>query len=189
MYVKANAALAIALALTAGVATAKQADTTHAVPNAPAPNASEDYPVSYPGGNPPAAVTGALDGDDSTYNRLTANCGGASAVGTAVFYDTITVTYTGTATGSITLTTTGGDTFLTAYNGTFNPASPSTNCVGSNDDTAGVAGNGSQLANVTFTPGQTVVFVVSSFDNAAQFSWTADFTGTTPVALQSFRIE
>ncbi len=189
MYVKANAALAIVLALAAGIATAKQADTTHAVPNAPAPNASENYPVNYPGGNPPAAVTGALDADDSAYNRLTANCGGASAVGTAVLYDTITVTYTGTGTGSITLTTTGGDTFLTAYNGSFNPASPTTNCVGSNDDAAGVAGNGSQLANVTFTPGQTVIFVVSSFDNAAQFAWTADFAGTTPVALQSFRIE
>ena len=63
------------------------------------------------------------------------------------------------------------------------------NCVGANDDTTGVPGNGSQLANVTFTPGQTVVFVVSSFDNAAEFSWTADFTGTTPVALQSFRID
>jgi hypothetical protein len=189
MYLKANAAVALVLALTAGVATAKQADTTRAVPSAPVPNASEDYPVSYPGGNPPAAVTGALDADDSAYNRLTANCGGASAVGTAVLYDTITVTYTGTGTGSITLTTTGGDTFLTAYNGTFNPAAPATNCVGSNDDTTGVPGNGSQLANVTFTPGQTVIFVVSSFDNADQFSWTADFTGTTPVDLQSFRIE
>lgn len=173
----------------AGQAAAKQPDSVRATAVPPVPNASENYPVTYPGGAAPAPVNGALDADDSTYNRLTANCGGLSAVGTAVYYDTVTVTYTGSGTASLTITTTGGDTFLTAYSPSFNSVSPSTNCIGSNDDATGVPNNGSQLSNVTFTPGQTIIFVVSSFDNGATFPWTADFTGTTPVDLQSFRIE
>lgn len=34
----------------------------------------------------PSAVTGALDGDDSTYNRQLGNCGGLSGMGTNVFW-------------------------------------------------------------------------------------------------------
>jgi hypothetical protein len=169
---------------------AKPADTARATAAAPTPNASENYPVTYPGGAPPAPVSGALDTDDSTYNRvLSGACASLSAVGTAVYYDTITVTYTGSGTASLTMTTTGGDTFLTAYSPSFNPAAPSANCVAANDDTAGVPGNGSRVSGVTFAPGQTIIFVVSSFDNAATFSWTADFTGTLPVRLQEFLVE
>lgn len=172
----------------AGQAAAKQPDSVRATAVPPVPNASENYPVTYPGGAAPAPVNGALDADDSIYNRVV-SCAGLSGVGTAVYYDTITVTYTGSGTASLTITTTGGDTFLTAYSPSFNPASPLTNCLTYNDDTTGVPNNGSQLSGITFTPGQTIIFVVSSFDNGATFPWTADFTGTTPVDLQSFRIE
>ena len=50
----------------------KQADELRAgVAAAPTIRASEDTPINYMGGTP-SAFTGALDADDSTYNRLAA---------------------------------------------------------------------------------------------------------------------
>ena len=181
-------AIAAIMCLTGGVSDAKDADLVAAAITPPSPNASEDYPIDYPGGPAPAAVAGALDGDDSTYNRLTPACGPLSGVGSAVFYDTITLTNTGSgdATVNVDMDCGGGNGFLTAYSGAFNPAAPSDNCLASNDDSMDAC---PVLAGLVLGSGETVVLVVSSFANGTLFDWTADFTGTVPVELQSFQVE
>ena len=166
--------------------------TGPAVP--PVPNASENYPLNYTGGVP-AAIQGALDVDDSTYNRELTGCAGLSGVGTAVFYDTISITNSafGTATFIAETSDQGApgvcatmDTFLTAYRPTFNPASPATNCVAADDDAG--PGNCSRMTFTVPLPG-TAVIVVSSFANAATFPYQVNFTGTTPVELIKLKVE
>jgi hypothetical protein len=149
--------------------------------------ASENYNVVLSGSVPPV-ITAALDADDSTYNRLT-SCTALSGVGTAVAFDTITIS-TGATAGNVTVSTelpAGGacssanDTFMTLYS-TFTPATPLTGCLAINDDIAGATNRCSSLtfalpANTTRT------VVVSSFDNAATptglFPYRVNFTGTT----------
>ena len=146
------------------------ASTEAAVP--PAPNASENYPLSYTGGAP-APIAAALDPDDSTYNRVV-SCGGLSGVGTAVFYDTVSITNNSLGTATIVAETsdvgTPGacavDTFLTAYAPTFNAASPLTGCVAADDDSGP-----SFCSRVTFDvpKGGTAVLVATSFGNGSTF--------------------
>lgn len=173
--------------LAAPLANAKQPDTARATAVPPTIDASEDTIVTYPGGPPPASVSGALDADDSTYNRVFNNCATLSGIGTNVRYDTITFTNTsaGTATVNATMTC-AGDGFLTAYTGTFNPAAPLANCLTSDDDTNGAC---PALTGVSVPAGQTVVFVVSEYDDGDMGTWALDFGGTTPVTLQAFKVE
>lgn len=182
-------AIAIAGCLCGGMAFAKGPDTAAESVTPASLKASEDYPVTYPGGTPPAPVAGALDADDSTYNRVISSCAGLSGTGTAVFYDTISLTNTGAASATIDvdLDCSGDDSYLTAYLNSFNPAAPLDNCIDSDDDDG--VGNCSRLTGLAVPAGATLVLVVSSFGNGAQFAWSADFTGSVPVELQSFQIE
>lgn len=182
-------ACAIAVLFTlASAVSAKQPDTTRGAAVAPIINASEDYPVTYPGGTPPAPLFGgALDADDSTYTRQLAACGGLSSVGVGVRYDTITLTNAGASTASVNLAIEcgAGDGFLTAYSA-FDPAAPGANCLASNDDTVGLC---PALTGVSIAPGATVVFVVSEYEPGDMNAWSAVFTGTTPVSLQNFTVD
>jgi hypothetical protein len=160
---------------------------------------SEATTINYAGGTP-ALFTGALDADDSTYNRLTGSCSTLSGVGTAVPFDTLTITNnaTGTANFVVTSSLVGGgvcgdanDTFFTLYNGSFNPASPTTNCLALNDDIAAAANRCSTLS-FSIPVGQTRVVVLSGFNNATDpdglFSYQVNFTGTSPVELLEFSV-
>ena len=102
----------------------------------------------------PSTFTGSFDAGDSTYNRPV-SCAALSGVGTAVAYDTITITNNsaGTANFVVTSSLIGGgacgdanDTFFTVYNGSFNPASPLTNCLAVNDDISGATNRCSTLS-------------------------------------------
>ncbi len=185
--------LAVILAALAGSTLAQDKnDFPTATLTPPTPNVSENYPLNYVGGVP-APITGALDSDDSTYNRVV-TCGSLSGVGTAVFYDTISITNNAFgAANFIAETSTVGapgtcavDTFLTAYAPTFNPASPLTGCIAADDD-----GGPNNCSRMTFSVplGNTAVIVVSSFSNGALFTWQTNFTGTTPAELTKFTIE
>lgn len=191
MRMNAFAFAILATSACASLASAKQPDTPRTT-TAAAPahiTASEDYPVAYPGGTPPAAISGALDADDSTYNRtLDGNCSALSGPGVGVRYDTITLTNTGASTATVNLAIQcgDGDGFLTAYSGSFDPDNPNTNCLVNNDDTNGFC---PALSGVSVPAGETVVFVVTEFSPGEMEAWTADFIGTTPVSLQSFKIE
>ena len=162
----------------------------------PVIDASEDYPLNYLGGEP-SLFTAALDADDSTYNRAV-SCTSLSGVGTAVAYDTLTITNNsaGTANFVVFSSMVGGgacagapDTFFTLYDTSFNPAAPLTNCLAVNDD---ISGSANRCSTLTFTIplGQTRVVVLSAFDNASLpaglFDYQVNFTGTTPVELVSF---
>jgi hypothetical protein len=185
----------VALVLpTSALAQAKVDTPRVGPPVAPKPNASEDTVLTYVGGVP-APIIGALDADDSTYNRALTGCGSLSGVGTAVFYDTISITNTTAGTASFVAETsdqgTPGvcasiDTFMTAYAPTFAPATPLTNCVAADDD----AGPGA-CSHIAFTvpSGGTAVIVVTSFGNAVTFPWQVIFTGTTPVDLVKVNAE
>ena len=165
----------------------------------PAPDASEDYSLNYLGGEPPL-FTAALDADDSTYNRAV-SCSALSGVGTAVAYDTLTITNgsAGTANVIVFSSLVGGgacpgapDTFFTLYDTTFNPAAPLTNCLAVNDDISGAADRCSSLT-FAIPVGQTRVVVLGAFDNASLpaglFSYQVNFTGTTPVELLNLSIQ
>jgi hypothetical protein len=141
--------------------------------------------MSYAGGVAPSPTAGALDADDSTYNRVLTGCSGLSGVGTAVSYDTVTITNLSLGTASITAETSDVgapgvcasiDTFLTTYTPSFNPASPLTNCLAADDD----SGPG-LCSRLTFTVprGGTATLVVTSFSNGATFPYQVNFTGTT----------
>lgn len=196
------ASKAVMVALTVAIASIAHADnikidvasTNPAVP--PVIRASTNTVINYPGGTPPANVLGSLDAGDSTFNRPV-SCAGLSGVGTAVSYDTITLTNSGASTATVNMNmgdqgdpsscTDPLDTFLVEYNGSFNPASPLTNCLQVNDDSGG--GFCSAFSGITIPSGATRVYVLTSFDNAAAFSYEVTFAGTTPVTLQSFEVE
>lgn len=179
---------------------AQKVDFAAASPAAPPViNASEDTPINYLGGVP-AGFTGALDADDSTYNRAV-TCSSLSGVGTAVPFDTITITNNSAGVASFVATSSlvgGGtcgdanDTFFTLYNGSFNPASALTNCLAVNDDIAG-AGNRCSSLSFAVPVGETRIVVIAGFNNAASanglFSYEIAFTGTTPVELIEFHVD
>lgn len=166
---------------------------------APVIQVSEDTVINYLGGEPPL-FTGALDADDSTYNRAV-TCATLSGVGTAVPVDTITITNNSPATANFIVFSSliGGavcgdanDTFFTLYNTTFNPGTPLVGCLAVNDD---IAGAGNRCSTLTFSipVGETRVVAVSGFNNAADpaglFPYQINFTGTTPVELLHFSVD
>jgi hypothetical protein len=193
-------AAAIAVSALATAQVAKTPDVARTDPaQAPVIRVSENTVINYAGGTP-ATFTGAIDGDDSTYNRAT-TCGALSGVGTAAAYDTITITNTqpGTADFVVTSSLPGGaacgnanDTFFTLYSGAFNPASPLTGCLAVSDDISGATNRCSRLT-FPIPPGETRVLVVAGFNNAAAtgglFDYEINFGGTVPVELMSFDIE
>lgn len=194
----------IALALAAVASTTFAADTKIDVASAnaavaPVIRASTNTVIVYPGGTPPGNVVGAFDAGDSTFNRPV-SCASLSGVGTAVPYDTITLTNSGAGAATVNVrlgqqgdpsTACGAviDPFLVIYNGTFNPASPLTNCLLVNDDTSGAADRCPSLSGVSVPSGETRVIVLTTFDNGAAFPYEVTFAGTTPVTLQSFDVE
>ncbi|HEV7667361.1 MAG TPA: hypothetical protein VGS22_02475 [Thermoanaerobaculia bacterium] len=166
---------------------------------APTIRASENTVISYTG-TVPATFTGALDADDSTYNRAT-TCAALSSVGTAAPFDTIVITNNSPGTANVIIFSSligGGvcgdanDTFFTLYNGAFNPASALTNCVAVNDDIAAAANRCSQLT-FSIPVGETRTVVAAGFNNATDpdglFGYQIQFTGTTPVELIDFSVD
>ena len=145
-------------------------------PEPPSDKASENTDYDVVDGLP-ATFTGALDADDSTYNRQAGDCGGLSGVGTNVFYDTITLTNTSGILATLDVTTsdvgdpascTSGDTYLAVYSPSFNAVDPVTNCLTGDDD-----GGPGVCSSVSFDldPGAAAVMVVSSFGNGAEFDY------------------
>lgn len=162
-------------------------------------DASENTVINYLGGEPPL-FTGALDADDSTYNRVV-SCGTLSGVGTAVPVDTITITNNSGGTANLVVFSSliGGapcldanDTFFTLYNGTFTPGTPLVGCLAVNDDISGATNRCSTLS-FSIPVGETRVVAVAGFNNAATanglFPYQINFTGTTPVELLHFSID
>ncbi len=166
---------------------------------APTIRVSEDTVINYTG-VVPATFTGALDADDSTYNRAV-SCASLSGVGTAVPFDTVTITNSSPGTANVMIQselvgggacTDSNDTFFTLYNGTFNPAAALTNCLAVNDDISGATNRCSRLT-FSIPVGETRVVTVAGFNNAASanglFSYQISFAGTTPVELIDFEID
>lgn len=192
----------VAILAASGIAQAADTKIDVASANAAIPaviRASTDTPISYPGGTPPTNILGSYDAQDSTFNRTLSDCVSISAVGTAVPYDTITLTNSGAANATLNLrignqgdptgVCSGAiDTFIALYDSTFNPASPALNCLQANDDFTG-GGLCSGFTNVSVPAGATRVIVLTTFDNGAAFPYEVTFGGTTPVSLQSFKID
>lgn len=124
----------------------------------------------------PSAVTGALDSDDSTYNRQVSGCGGLSGIGTNVSYDTVTIENNSGILAALDVFTSdvgdpaacSNDTHISVYSPAFNAVDPLTGCVTSNDD----SGPGACSA-VSFDlgVGETAVVVVTSFANDVEFDY------------------
>lgn len=147
-----------------------------------------DTPINFTG-TVPAAFTGSFDAGDMTHNRPV-SCAALSGVGTAVSYDTVTITNNspGIANFVVFSSLIGGgacgdnnDTFFTLYNTTFNPAAALTNCLAVNDDISGATNRCSTLS-FAIPIGQTRVVTVAGFNNLAvpggAFSYQINFTGT-----------
>lgn len=174
----------LSLAFSLSLAAQKQDRARVGAPARPGLGASENTNLDLASGLP-AMVTGALDADDSTYNRLAGSCGAPSAIGTNVFYDTVTLTNTSGILQSVDVTTSdvgdptqciSGDTFVSVYSPGFNAVSPATNCVTSNDD--GGPGVCSALS-FDLGVGQTAVVVVASYGNGAQFPYQVNIDSQT----------
>lgn len=144
-------------------------------------------------GTVPPSFTGSFDAGDLTHNRPV-SCAALSGVGTAVSYDTVTITNNSPAIVNFVTSSSligGGacgdnnDTFFTLYNTSFNPAAPLTNCLAVHDDISGAANRCSTLS-FAIPVGQTRVVTVAGFNNLAlptgQFSYQINFTGTLPNA-------
>lgn len=145
-------------------------------------------PINFTGSLPPT-FTGSFDAGDMTHNRPV-SCAALSGVGTAVSYDTITITNNSPGIANFVTTSSligGGacgdnnDTFFTLYNTTFNPAAALTNCLSVNDDIAGAANRCSTLS-FAIPVGQVRIVTVAAFNNLAlpggTFSYQINFTGT-----------
>lgn len=171
--------------------------------------ASENYPVTYPGGTPPPTIVGALDADDDGMTQRPVTCSSVTA-GTAghYAYDTVTFTNTGANVANVTFAardindqcTALADTVVIVYGGGFNPASPLLNCEQvKNDDTVGAP-----CSTVSFQvpAGNTKIVVITSNipglprpgpevpnGGGGLFGYHGGFGGTTPVTLQSFSVE
>lgn len=124
----------------------------------------------------PSTVTGALDGDDSTYNRQQGNCSALSGIGTNVSYDTVTIENNSGILAALDVFTSdvgnpaacSNDTHVTVYSPAFNAVDPTTGCVTSNDD-----GGPGPCSAVSFDlgVGETAVVVVTSFSNDSEFDY------------------
>ena len=118
-----------------------------------------------------------------TFNRPL-NCASLSGVGSAVAYSA-QVFDVDTA-GSYTLTVlstepAGLDTVLALYQGSFDPASPLTNCVAVNDDATGI----SPLSRITqaLNAGTPYVLVTTTFSNGVVGSFTNEIPGPGNISL------
>jgi hypothetical protein len=110
-------------------------------------------------------------------------CGALSAVGTAVRYTAFELftptaglyTFTAIATG-------GWDAFLLLYQGTFNPAAATTNCIRADDDIAWPT-NANPLFTASLAGDTRYVAVVTGYSNSAMGAFRLDVTGPGPVIL------
>ncbi|MBL0162624.1 MAG: hypothetical protein IPP82_02925 [Xanthomonadales bacterium] len=73
--------------------------------------------------------------------------------------------------------------------GSFNPASPLTNCLLINDGANGATDRCSSPVGASIPSGQSRVIGLTSCDNSATFPYAVPFAGTTPVSLRSFKVD
>lgn len=121
-------------------------------------------------------VVGDLSFEDATYNRQAGDCGGLSGIGTAVSYETLSLSNGHSETMAFVVETSDPgdfeacsiDTHLSAYVPSFDPNNPLANCFTSNDD-----GGPGVCSRMTFdlAPEQSVTIVVASFGNGATFPY------------------
>ncbi len=126
-----------------------------------------------------------------TWNRPFADCTGLSGVGTATPYSTqqFYVTTAGAydlfsdqGYGGGTAQPQGGfDGFIFVYADSFNPASPSTNCIAGDDD-AGVIGL-SEILGLPLDANRTYVFVTTGFGNSDAGPFTNQISGPGNIVL------
>lgn len=160
-------------------------------------DASEDTSVNYVGAIPPT-FTAALDTDDSTFNRPV-TCAALSGVGTAVPFDTVTITNNAGVAANFTVSsslvggaacTDANDTFFVLYSA-FNPAAPLSGCLAVNDDISGAT---NRCSTLTFNvpAGQSRVVVTTGFNNAADpagmFPYEVSFAGTDVIAVGALSV-
>lgn len=129
-------------------------------------------------------VTGSTAAGPTYNRRLEAagnTCGGASGLGTAVRYST--VTFFAPSAGSFTFTAvaTGWDPFLFLYSGTFNPLSPAANCVAADDDIS--ASNLNSQFVRALTAGSSYTAVVTGYRNTDFGNWTLTVAGPSSLTV------
>ena len=128
--------------------------------------------VTYPGTLP----------SSPTFNRPS-GCANLSGVGTAVSFhqQAFTVDTAGSYTMTVLNTSPDIDTVMVLYQGSFSAASPLTNCIAYNDDTAGLGA----LSRITQTlaTGTTFVLVTTTFDNGEVGSFNNEITGPGGISL------
>ena len=176
-------------------------------------NWTPSAPTVFPGGT--QLLVGALANTDPTFNRTQQGtpppggqggaCGTLSGVGSAVFFDTFSVTNSTASTVNVNLrmtNPTGGlatfDTFLHVYSPSFTPGSATTNCIKAGDDGPGGIGE-SEISGASAAPipaGAVMVVVADSFSNASTGSYGICITDQasvcsppTPVELMSFEVK
>lgn len=151
------------------------------------PAAATSSSVEWSYGVPQVMALGVGNGD-STFNRPGTGCGNLSPTGTAVRYDTVTVTNVGPRAGVLDVRTqpiagNGSaacpalqDTVLAVYS-SFDPANPTANCLAFNDNVDGSTAC-SRISNIAVPRGGSVTVVVAAASNAAAFPYDLRFDGS-----------
>ena len=135
-----------------------------------------------------SAVIGTFTGTTvgaPVYNRGS-GCTSLSGVGTATPYHVQPITVSTTGTYSILSVQNGGwDGYIHLYQGSFNPGSPLTNCIASNDDFIDIGQ--SLIPVVTLTAGDSYFLVTSGFENtdSGTFTTTLEALFQAPVPTMS----
>lgn len=139
----------------------------------------------------PQTVAGTLGAGDDTLQRLDQDCSTVSGTATAVYYDTVRVTNTGSQISRLDVrtqlpgddgTATCGaeaDTVLAVYVGPFSPADVTANCVVFNDDSAAPdLDHCSRVQALELGPGEEATVVVMGGANDASFAYDLRFDGS-----------
>ncbi|MDX9911648.1 MAG: PEP-CTERM sorting domain-containing protein [Phycisphaerales bacterium] len=122
-----------------------------------------------------ATDIGSIDGSEATYNRALEGFSGLSGVGTNVFFDVRPFYVNTTGTYDI-LSTQTDDGFLFVYAGSFNPANPTANGIGSDDDGSGGIGT-SDVVGLNLTANTQYYAVTTTFDNGVTMDYRNDYYG------------
>lgn len=138
---------------------------------------------------------GQLSVNDRTFNRPTepsrspsgGPCGNLSGIGTAVYYQPLS--FTVSADGVYTMTSVytsatpnGWDGFIFMYSPSFNPMSPTLNCLMAGDDGPGGTAVDSRIV-VTLSSGIPYVLVQSSYNNGETGDFSTEVIGAGSVSL------
>lgn len=135
------------------------------------------------------SLSGNIAMSDAKWIRPTESCAAGTATSADRFFDAAQIVNNTGQAQTVDLTATfAGDGFLHVFGASFEPTSPTSECVRGDDDFNG--SSASQLAGITIAAGQTLVVVASTFSaNVALGAWSIEVRTTQPAVCGNGIVE